>query len=292
VQTIFDPPTFGVADLSDRGKLRLTGPQRAWYLHQVSSQAFEDIEPGESRVATMLTHTGRMVGLFEAVATDDAILCHFEPSLVPELPEALRRYVFATRVEIEDVTDSMGLVLVLGADARLEEITVPVVRHEAYLVGIPAVYLWVDRGLTTDLQLHLKDAGAVDMSADDLETVRVAHGVPRWGNEIDTKTFPQEVGIDKVAVHYDKGCYTGQEAMAKIHFRGKVNRKLTRLVADAAFERGQDVVSNGDRVGTVTSGSVGQSTGQYVGLALVKSTVPDGTRASVAEHDVVIEEVG
>ena len=282
---------FAFADRSERGKLRLTGPQRGWYLHQVTSQVFDPIAAGESRVASMLTHTGRMTGLFEAIATDDAILCHFEAGLIPELPDAIRKYVFATQVEIEDVTDSMGLVLVLDPDPSLDLTGLTTIRQDAPLVGHPAFYLWVERASMQDLMLRLKDAGAVELDDSELETIRIASAVPRWGFEMDAKTFPQEAGIDRLAVHYDKGCYTGQEAMAKIHFRGKVNRKLARVESEARFERGQEIVAAGDKVGVVTSGSVPTSSG-YVGLALVKHSIPDGTKGTVAEGDVVIEAVG
>src|SRR3712207_3384714 len=96
-------------DRSERGKLRFTGEQRAWFLHQILTQAFEDIQPGENRDAAMLTAHGRMSGYLEALATQDAIYCHFETGLLETLPELIRSYVFATRVEIEDVTSQYGL---------------------------------------------------------------------------------------------------------------------------------------------------------------------------------------
>jgi len=97
---------------------------------------------------------------------------------------------------------------------------------------------------------------------------------------MDGKTFPQEAGIDKIAVHYDKGCYTGQEAMAKIHFRGKVNRKLVRLESDSPLERGADVTLDGNRIGVVTS-TAGGPDGAFYGLALVKHDVPTESRVVV-----------
>ena len=268
-----------VVDRSERGKLRLTGPQRAWYLHQISSQAFEDIAPGDSRDAALLTVHGRMVGFFEAVATDDAILCHFEPELEPELPDAIRKYVFATQVEIEDVTDEMGLILTTVPT----EVGVPAVVQEARWIGVPARHLWVRKSDVPAALDSLRAAGAEVGDESAVESLRVAHGVPRWGHEMDTKTFPQEAGIDKVAVHYDKGCYTGQEAMAKIHFRGKVNRKLVQLESDAPFAPGSEITFEGARVGAVTSAASGPD-GSFYALALVKRDVPSG--ADVRAGDV------
>ena len=270
--------SFLVVDRSGRGKIRLTGPQRAWYLHQITTPAFEDISPGESRDAAMLTVHGRMVGFFAAVATDDSVLCHFEPELIPDLPEAIRRYVFATQVEIDDVTDEFGLILTTGPT----EVGVPAVIQNARWIGVPAHHLWVAKGdVESAIQtLSSGDGEVADEAA--VERLRVSHGVPRWGREMDSKTFPQETGIDRVAVHYDKGCYTGQEAMAKIHFRGKVNRKLVQLESATAFSSGSDVFLDGTRIGSVTSAVPGPD-GSCYGLALVKHDVPSGTDVRAGE---------
>lgn len=269
---------FLIVDRSGRGKLRLTGPQRAWYLHQITTQAFEDVSPGESRDAAMLTVHGRMVGFLEVVATDDSLLCHFEPELVPELPDAIRRYVFATQVEIEDVGEEMGLILTTGSTT----VGASAVVQEARWIGVPAHHLWVPKADVAAAIETLRAAGGETADEWAVEGLRVSHGVPRWGREMDTKTFPQEAGIDSIAVHYDKGCYTGQEAMAKIHFRGKVNRKLVQLESATAFASGADVFLDGARIGSVTSAVPG-SDGSFYGLALVKHDVPSGADVRAGE---------
>ena len=101
---------------------------------------------------------------------------------------------------------------------------------------------------------------------------------------MDAKTFPQEAGIDRVAVHYDKGCYTGQEAMAKIHFRGKVNRKLVRLEASQPLEPGAEILLGDARIGSVTSAASAPN-GSFYGLALVKHDVPSGAPVRVGSVD-------
>ncbi len=271
---------FLIVDRSERGKLRLTGPQRAWYLHQVTTQAFEDISSGDSRDAAMLTVHGRMIGFFEAVATDDAIFCHCEPGLTEVLLENLTKFVFATEVEIEDVAARFGLILTTGST----DVGVDAVVQEARWVGVPAHHIWVaQRDLPAALD-RLRRAGGEEVDESAIEEVRVLNGVPRWGYEMDAKTFPQEAGIDRVAVHYDKGCYTGQEAMAKIHFRGKVNRKLVRLEAAEPLEPGADVVLGDARVGSVTSTAPGPN-GSFYGLALVKHDVPSGAPVRAGSVD-------
>jgi folate-binding protein YgfZ len=266
-----DSKSVVVADRSERGKLRFSGEQNAWFMHQIMTQAFEDIAPGEARDSAMITAHGRMVGFIETVATDDAILAHFEPALRESLPDAIRRYVFATRVDIEDVSEEMGLVLVAGSgwesivDSEISEAIV----HPTASLGAPAAYLWIARDSGAELVSKLEAAGASRAGEEELEALRIAKGVPRWGYEMDEKTFPQEVGVDERAVHYDKGCYVGQEAMAKIHLRGKVNRRLAR-VEGSALHRGDELTHDGARVGVVTSASDGRA------LAMVKHTVAEG----------------
>lgn len=273
------------ADRSGRGKLRLTGPQRAWFLHQILTQAFEDAQPGEARDAAMITAHGRMAGYMETIATHDAFLVHFEAVLRDTLPDEIRRYVFATQVEIEDVADSMGLVLVAGEEwAEAARAAAPAgVLHPTRSLGREAGYVWIDRSEVTGATAALERAGYRRAAEDELELARIAAGIPRWGAEMDTKTFPQEAGIDEWAVHYDKGCYLGQEAMAKIHFRGKVNRRLARLSSGESLHVGAALTIDGKKVGSVTSAA------DHRGLALVRHDVGPGTRATADDVAVTIE---
>ncbi|MDQ3958516.1 MAG: folate-binding protein, partial [Actinomycetota bacterium] len=132
--------------------------------------------------------------------------------------------------------------------------------------------LWVPIESVAAAAGELAAAGARPAAEEELEELRVANGIARWGYEMDLKTIPQEAGVDERAVHFDKGCYVGQEAMAKIHFRGKVNRRLALLETEGDPERGTDVYAEGAPVGKLTSVAGGRA------LAIVKRTVePDAT---------------
>ncbi|MCA1702376.1 MAG: hypothetical protein LC808_03555 [Actinobacteria bacterium] len=267
--------TLLFSDRSERGKLRFGGPQRAWFLHQILTQAFEDMEPGEARDAAKLTAHGRMTGFMEFVATEDAFFCHFEPELRSTLPDEIARYVFATQVTIEDVFGDYGLILVVGDDWREAASSLrDVVPHESRSLGVPAGYLWVPIASAPDVVAALASHGATQTTEEELERMRIDHAIPRWGREMDAKTFPQEAGIDSWAVHYDKGCYVGQEAMAKIHFRGKVNRRLAAIEGEH-LECGDEVTGDGVKVGVVTSSSGAR------GLALVRHTVEPGAEVNI-----------
>jgi tRNA-modifying protein YgfZ len=272
------------ADRSERGKLRFTGEQRAWFLHQILTNDFEGLEPGTSTDAALLTVHGRMVGYLEALISEDTIWAHFEPELVPEFPEAISKYVLATRVEIEDLTQEMGLVLVAGPGWRdaASEAAPDALLHATSSLGTPAGYVWIDRDRVGELIETLEGAEVARADETELEDLRIANGVARWGRDMDSKTIPQEARIEGRAVHFEKGCYVGQEAMAKIHFRGKVNRTLRRLESSAPIEAGAQVDLDGAKVGTVTSASGARA------LALLRYTVEPGTVVSVGDVEAKV----
>ena len=269
------PPkeTVVFADRSNRAKLRVGDEQRAWFLDQMLTQSFADMQPGDARDAALITVHGRMQAYLEVVATEDAFLCHYEPELRPTVPEILSKYVFATRVTLDDVTDDMGLLLLAGEGAAdvAADLAGAGVVHPTASLGIEATYVWLPRAEVEVVVERLGSQGLRGASEDELEAIRISNGVARWGRDMDPKTFPQEAGVDERAVHYEKGCYLGQEAMAKIHFRGKVNRRLARLEASGPLTPGIDLRVGDAKVGTVTSASDGR------GLALVKYTTEPGT---------------
>ena len=272
------------ADRSSRGKLRFTGPQRSWFLHQILTQDFEDIEAGEARAATLLTAHGRMVAYMETVATEDELLMHFEPELKATLPDAIRFYVFSTDVAIEDVSDGMGLLLIAGKGARaaVDALGPKVVVHPTDELGIEAFYVWVERGHLTGVAATISERGGNPATEEVLEAIRIEHGIPRWGREMDEKTFPQEVAIDERAVHYDKGCYVGQEAMAKIHLRGKVNRRLRTLESTEPLSPGSELTTGDDKVGVITSWA------RNTGLGMLRYTVYPGDLVTAGDLKVKV----
>ena len=279
--------TILFADRSDRAKLRVHGPKRLWFLHQQLTQAFEDMTPGSVRDAAMITVHGRMRGYLETVATEDAVLCHFEPELRPGLIEELSRFAPLIPVEIDDVTEEWGLVLVSGPEWKKGARLCPhAIVHETTSLGVPAAYLWMPAETTSKALSDLVAHGFERVAEQGLEALRIEQGVPRWGREMDFKTFPQEVGVDERAVHYDKGCYLGQEAMAKIHFRGKVNRRLARLGGVHPLTPGDEVILQGKKIGAVTSASNGRA------LALIRAVIEPGTEVMVGDSAATVDPAG
>jgi folate-binding protein YgfZ len=272
------------ADRSERAKLRVHGPKRLWFLHQQLTQSFEDMTPGTARDAAMITVHGRMRGYLETVATEDAVLCHFEPELRPGLIEELSRFAPLIPVEFDDVTEDWGLILVVGPSwSEAARLCPQAIVHETTSLGTPAAYLWMPLESTAKALSDLAGHGYEPAAEEHLEALRIERGVPRWGREMDFKTFPQEVGVDERAVHYEKGCYLGQEAMAKIHFRGKVNRRLARLAGEHPLSPGAEILLEGKKVGAVTSASDGR------GLALLRAAIEPGTEVMVRGKPVEVD---
>jgi folate-binding protein YgfZ len=248
------------------------------------TQHFEGLESGDHADAALLTVHGRMVGYLEALITDDAIWTHFEPELIGTLPDAIARYVFATDVRIDDLTDEMGLVLVAGPEWRAvaSEVAVGCILHPTESLGEPAGYIWIERDRVEPLVERLEAAGVKRAEEQDLEDVRIANGIARWGRDMNEKTLPQEAAIEGRAIHFDKGCYVGQEAVAKIHFRGKVNRTLRRIEGDAPLDAGAEVTIDGGVVGAVTSASGERA------LAMLRYTVEPGATVKVGDVEAQV----
>jgi folate-binding protein YgfZ len=139
-------------------------------------------------------------------------------------------------------------------------------------------------GLATDFAgaRELVDAGTEpNLDANELEVRRIESGVPRWGREIDERILPAEAGLDRTHVSFTKGCYPGQEPIARLHYRGKANRALRVLELDDVPEYDAELVHDGKVVGRVTS-AARRPDGSVVALAYVRTEVPEDARLELA----------
>jgi folate-binding protein YgfZ len=142
----------------------------------------------------------------------------------------------------------------------------------------------------TQVRQRLEDAGAVPAGPAILDLVRVLQGWPRLGTEINEKTLPQEVRFDELeGVSYTKGCYTGQETVARVHFRGHANKRLVGLL----FDEDPDATSNeitheGEPMGRVTTIAWANDGLGYVGLGMLRSKIPVGKRVRAANAEAVV----
>jgi folate-binding protein YgfZ len=266
----------GLVDRSNRGVLRITGPDRLSWLHSLTTQHLEGLAAGESAEALILSPTGHVE--HHLVLTDDgtATWVHVEPGTATALTAFLDSMRFMLRVEVADVSEDYAVLTVLGpAAADLAAEAEAVARVSQPPFGIIDLIVARD-GLPAAAEELVRRGGTLaGMWA--FEALRIAARVPRLGLDTDHRTIPHEVGWIESAVHLNKGCYRGQETVARVHNLGHPPRRLVFLHLDGSADR---LPAHGDPVELdgATIGFVGSAARHYelgpIGLALVKRTAP------------------
>jgi tRNA-modifying protein YgfZ len=268
-----------VVDRSERGKLALTGPEAKAFLHGQVTNDIEALTPGHGCYAAFLTHKGRMLGDLRVLDLGDELLLDCERVALQELFNMIRRYKLGRDVELHKRTVETALLSVLGPEAP------PVGEDEhdnarAELGGRPVVLVRTDLG--TDVLCAGGDREAVraalpfpDAGEAEAEVLRVESGRPRFGVDLDDSVIPQEAGLNERAVSFTKGCYVGQETVARLHWRGKPNRHLRGLRLSAPLEPGTELRLGEKVVGKVGSSVVSPRLGP-IALALVRREAEPG----------------
>jgi tRNA-modifying protein YgfZ len=276
----------GFVDLSHRGVVRIGGPDRLTWLHALTTQDLEHLAKGDSTSALLLSPHGHVEHALAGVDDGEAMLVHVEPGTAGELVAFLDSMRFLMRVEVADVTADLAVVWEPRTDGPVEHL----VRHPGDALG--GRELFVARERLSDY------AGQADPPAGlwAYEALRIAARVPRMGFETDHRTIPNEVGWLGNAVHLDKGCYRGQETVARVHNLGRPPRRLVFLHLDGSVDRlpghGATVSQDGRDVGFVTSSARHYDLGP-IALALVRRGVPvDATLTAdgvAASQEVVVD---
>jgi tRNA-modifying protein YgfZ len=271
----------GLVDRSNRGVLTITGPDRLTWLHSLTTQDLANLAPGQSAQALILSPTGHVE--HHLTLTDDgtSVWVHTEPGTVADLAAFLDSMRFMLRVEVADVSQDYAVLTVLGPAghdlaAELEGVTA---RVEPGSFG--SIDLIVARDLLPDAAAELvRRAGGEQGTLAGMwafEALRIAARVPRLGLDTDHRTIPHEVGWIETAVHLTKGCYRGQETVARVHNLGHPPRRLVFLDLDGSVDR---LPAHGDPVelDDVSVGFTGSAARHYelgpIGLGLIKRTVP------------------
>ncbi|MCW2810876.1 MAG: hypothetical protein JWP61_1334 [Friedmanniella sp.] len=261
-----------VVDLSHRGVIAVTGPDRLTWLHSLTTQHLLALAPGVGVTTLVLSPQGHLEHALYGVDDGETFWAHTEPGAAAPAVAWLDRMRFMMRVEVTDRSDELavvwsadplaaeaataGLVVRSGLDSLGgQEYLVPRARLEAVLATRPRVGTWA------------------------LEALRIASGVPRVGLDTDHRTIPNEIGVIGVAVHLEKGCYRGQETVARVHTLGRPPRRLVRLHLDGSVDAlpasGAALELDGRPVGVV-GGSVRHYELGPIALGLVKRNVDVG----------------
>ncbi|MGZ4188003.1 MAG: CAF17-like 4Fe-4S cluster assembly/insertion protein YgfZ [Solirubrobacteraceae bacterium] len=293
----------GVLDRSERGKLALTGPEAKSFLQGQVTNDVEALSPGHGCYAAFLTPKGKMLGDLRVLDAGDELLLDTERAALQELFNMIRRFSIGFDVELHKRTLECGLLSLLGPESEaiaggggLGEIehshaavTVGAIEARAIRTDL-GVDLLCDAGDIDGLRAGLADAGVVPVSEAVAECLRVERGRPRFGVDLDDTVIPQEAGLNERAVSFTKGCYVGQETVARLHYRGKPNRHLRGLrLSDAASPR-DELTFDGRPVGKLTSVALSPRFGA-IGLALVRREAPVGSAVAVGDSSVQAEVV-
>jgi folate-binding protein YgfZ len=283
----------GLLDRSDRGKLALSGPEAKSFLQGQVSNDVEALAPGRGCYAAFLTPKGKMLGDLRVLDADDELLLDTERSALQELFNMIRRFSIGFDVQLHKRTLECGLLSLLGpasADvcgvAELDDaehahapVEIGGIRARAIRTDL-GIDLLCDAADTDSLRAALTDAGAVPVSDEVAECARNEHGRPRYGVDLDDSVIPQEAGLNERAVSFTKGCYVGQETVARLHYRGKPNRHLRGLRLTEPGRSGDELTFEGRPVGRLASVSVSPRLGP-IALALVRREAPVGATVAV-----------
>ncbi|MQA77809.1 MAG: folate-binding protein [Streptosporangiales bacterium] len=257
----------GFVDLSHRAVVRVSGPDRLGWLHLLTTQHLEHLAPHEAATALLLSAQGRVEHALSLVDDGEAVTMHVEPGTAAPLVEFLDLMQFRSDVEITDLTDELAVVWEPPNDTMTP-----------YLARVSdrGRELFVPRGELPAYAERRGDPAGVWA----YDALRIAAHEPRFGRETDHKTIPHEVGWIGTAVHMDKGCYRGQETVARVHNTGHPPRRLVFLHLDGSVEtlpaHGDPVEADGREVGFVGSAARHHELGP-IALALVKRSTPVDT---------------
>jgi folate-binding protein YgfZ len=298
----------GVVDRSERGKIEVTGKDRATFLHGLVSSDVKGLVPGQGRETALLDVHGKVTALLVIHCLTDRLVLETDRQLAEPLSGAIDRYLFSERAELEDVTPAWGILTVAGPAARKivepavgapvpdlsrwQHVAVPsegaeirVVRTEE--TGEEGYDLWTHTEGLGRLWDRLREAGARPVGREAWNVLRVEAGVVRHGVDVDASTLLLEAPLPG-SYSLDKGCYLGQEVIARITYRGHVNRKIVGFrFADARVPpAGAPVLVEGKEVGRITSAVLSPALGVALALGFLRREHHEpGTRVEVRGGD-------
>lgn len=289
-------------------RMELSGANAVATLNGLVTNDVAALKPGQGQYAAALTAKGKIVADLIVLMLGDRLQLHASPAAAEGLRAMLTKFVnprFATLGDVSDATADLALVgggavkaLERAGDGSMTSdllAALPVFSHvRATVGGVPAIVVRlasigidnesvysaiVPRAARERAVAALHAVGVMESSEQAMETLRVESGFPAWGIDMDDSTLPQEANLDEMhAVSYTKGCYIGQETVARIHFRGHVNRSLRRLsFADGIIPPRGAVLQDSEHrgIGDVRSTACSERDGA-IGIGMVRRELDDG----------------
>lgn len=291
-------------DRSDRARILFTGPTAVSTVNGLVTNDVAALTVGHGLYAAMLTAKGKIVADIRVLLRDDGVLIDSTPSAAVGMRDMVKTFVnprFAAYTDVSEQTGDVGLfgdgaqalvaqatslpveaIGALGPYGHLQGVVAgePVTVVRAAELSFPGYDVIGARDVIETLRTSVVAQGAVEADAETWTVLRIESGWPLWGVDMTDATLPQEANLDELrALSFTKGCYIGQEPVARIHFRGHVNRTLRVLAFqdDALAPSGARLVdAQGGEVGDVRSVARSPRLGP-IGIGMVRREVADGT---------------
>jgi glycine cleavage system T protein (aminomethyltransferase) len=299
-----------VIDRSFVGKVVVTGRDRQAFLQGMLSNDVKSLQPGQGAPAAFLDAHGKVMALLQVHVLEDRVLLELPPSLTEKTLGLLDRYLISEKAYFEAADETFAVLAVEGpragellaslagrsldlaphqhVETSIAGAPVRVIRHSE--TGAAGFQCWTMAFQGAALWRALVDAQARPVGARALDVLRVEAGIPWYGVDVDETVILPETRLEQL-VNYNKGCYIGQEVVARVKYRGHVNRALSGLVleGDSVPTRNAKVMAEGAEVGRVTSAVRSFSLGRPIALGyLRREHFAPGTLVSVKDGDVLI----
>ena len=291
----------GLLDRSARRKLLVAGPDAADFLQGQLTNEVEGLAPGEGCYAALLDRKGHMQADMRVLRLDpDKVWLDAEPEAGDAVERHLSMYRVGREVEVAEPEPERSILSLIGPAAGrvagVEALTPEYAHREVDLAGVGCRAVATDLGVdlicpaaeAAEVAGALAAQGAAQVSEAAAEIVRVESGRPRFGREMTTATIPQEAGIDERAVSFTKGCYIGQETVARLHYRGKPNRHLRGLRLEAPVSDRDPIALDGRELGQIGTAVISPAQGP-IALAVIRREAVPGARVEVGEKRVAAE---
>jgi tRNA-modifying protein YgfZ len=293
----------GLLDRSARGKLLVSGDEAADYLQGQLTNDVEALGSGEGQYAALLDRKGHMQADMRVLrpGEEQSFLIDTEPEAIEATRRHLGMYKIGREVEVEDVGAERAILSLIGPRSVEVAGTAALPENACEAAGVGGVEclavgtatgvdLIADAADAPRLREALRDASAVEVAPEAVEILRIERGTPRFGAEMGSETMPAEAGIVERAVSFTKGCYIGQETVARLHYKGKPNRHLRGLRLSGEAEPGAALRLGEKEVGRLGSAAVSPALGP-IGLAIVRREAEPGTELAVGEDGVTAQVV-
>jgi tRNA-modifying protein YgfZ len=269
----------GLVERADRAVFRVRGAEAAEFLQGQLTNDVEGLEPGRGCYAAVLSAKGKLRADLRTLRLEDGFLLDTEPIAAPVLRHLLETYALGRQVSHTE--EPLGVVSILGPAARERLDAAPPEEEHAWVRGDHGLYVATDLGVDVIGDPGVADALGIERVSEEVaECLRIEAGRPRLGRDMGSETIPQEANLNERAVSFTKGCYVGQETVARLHYRGKPNRHLRGLRLSEPAEHGDPILLDEREVGKVGSACISPRLGP-IAIAVVRREAAPGDTVTV-----------